>query len=286
MRDLQPGSGHVARGVPGGCPVADVPHHEADDVVQHRRVAEVVPSDYVLEEHRAVGPVQGLRDEALRRRVLQQGHRWEGAVADVVVEEVGVALPGAMPKDAVLGEGQRGHVDLKASPGQFCRQLRRQHLGVGAGDVDVRLLRVERCDGDLPPPDVLDLVEEQVGALPGGQPGLHQGRELRMVPRGVRGVDVEVDVHDPVPGDAGVYELPDEHVHQCGLAASPDAGDDLDERGVPGGPELVHVAFPGEPFRCVDFSHGVVYVVLFLKSFVNSILYHTIFITERKVYIM
>ena len=64
---------------------------------------------------------------------------------------------------AELAEGERTDLDLDSPPRQVGRELPRQELRVGAGHIDVQVLRPKGVDRILPFLDVADFIEKHIG---------------------------------------------------------------------------------------------------------------------------
>lgn len=166
----------------------------------------------------------------------------ESTVADVVLQQP-IRIVG-IPEMQVFREHERLDAYLQASPGEFRGQLRREHVGIGTGHVDIGTVNVERGNRVLPFRYVLDLVEEQICAPDIGnlrRYGIHQLAERLYASIHI----VEVGIEYPVVGYSGFPQFIHEHLHQGGLPASADAREDLDERCVAGLAHPRHIVLSG-----------------------------------------
>ena len=230
----------------GGEGGAHIGHHIGDDPLQQIHIPHLVPLDDILELDGVEEVGQILAAGGIL--VAQVGEIRHTAAEQILLEAPGVRglrLDGAVQLHE-LPEGEGVDHELHIPPAQIGGQLAGQQLGVGTGDVDVAVqCHPEGVDAPLPSGNLLDLVEEQID-LAIHLTGLLHHMIVQCL--GVQQMPIahilKIDGNEICRINPGLHQLFLHQLQHDRLAASANAGHDLDQLAADEGPNSAHILFP------------------------------------------
>ena len=232
-----------------------------DNAVEEVHVPDLVVLNHVAHEGRVVDAAEigeGRLPPAVEVPQAREASEGEVVLEELLVRRRRLARGGGIEEaqGPVLGEGEWLHMDRHVPAGEVGGEVTGEHPGAGPREVDVAVpVHAQRVDDSFPARDLLDLVEEEVGARRAvGRPGGEVVEQL------LGGADRQADGGFEVEADdlgsrVVLVDLLGDEVEDGGLSAAARSGEDLDDRGVDVRRDAVGVARAGDDL--IGLKHAI-----------------------------